>query len=91
MPSVSGWRETRRDVEYRVTGGTVEIVIHHHRDHDPDIWFVSCDAIRMSNKALQSVDVAHAQREAIGIVFDTLERMVSDVRAIKLLDHLSPT
>lgn len=56
--------------------GRIRIVVHRHIHHAPDVWLLSCDALRIGNE-LKSRDIEDAKGEALAIVRTFLEEAIA--------------
>lgn len=76
--------QTRENTEprtWQLDAGSVTVKVSRHIHYEPDTWVLFCKQAGMVDPSpLQSKDVAAAQTEAIGIVYDRFAEWLDDIK-----------
>lgn len=76
------WKEITRkglvqELEIVINGSRV--VIHHHMDYEPDVWFLSSFAQDIRRKKLINKDLKKAKDEALSILRADAFNIIDDI------------
>lgn len=87
MPSVK-WKDVtsfsqgdtdRTPRSWTANAGRIRIDVHRHIHYPPDVWLLSCDALRIDNNELPSRDIEDAKCEAVAVVRGLLEAAIGEM------------
>ena len=69
-------KEGKRWESHELKGENLRMSIHHHMDHDPNEWILSCRVFGSMQITLENIDIEAAKVEAVAMVKARLRIMV---------------